>query len=147
MDRRYFDPVKYHIILIDQRGAGKSLPHADLEENSTFELVADLELLREHLSIDKWVVFGGSWGSTLSLCYAITHPDRVKALVLRGIFMLRRSELLWFYQDGASHLFPDFWDEYRDHIPVEERHDFISAYYKRLTSTDPEVRLAAAKVW
>jgi proline iminopeptidase len=156
LDRRYFDPSKYHIILMDQRGSGKSLPHAHLDGNTTWDLVADLELLREKLNIEKWVVFGGSWGSTLSLTYAITHPDRVKALILRGkeqsfpnflgIFMLRRSELLWFYQDGASHLFPDFWDEYRDHIPEGERHDFIAAYYKRLTSSDAEVRLAAAKV-
>lgn len=119
--------------MIDQRGAGKSTPHAELTDNSTFELVQDIEKIRNHLGIDKWKVFGGSWGSTLSLTYAICHPDRVQALILRGIFMLRKSELQFFYQDGASHIYPDYWDAYRDHISVEERDDFIKAYYKRLT--------------
>ena len=146
-DRLYFDPTYYHIILFDQRGAGKSTPHACLEENDTFTLVEDIEKIRKHLDIEKWLVFGGSWGSTLSLTYAETHPERVKGLVLRGIFMLRQKELRWFYQEGASYLFPDHWEPYRDHIPEAERGDFISAYYKRLTSSDPKVRVAAAKVW
>jgi proline iminopeptidase len=147
LDRRYFDPKKYRIVLFDQRGSGKSTPHADLEDNSTFTLVEDIEKIRTHLNIDKWVVFGGSWGSTLSLTYAISHPNRVKALILRGIFMLRRSELLWFYQEGASHIFADYFKEYRDHIPVEEQNDLIAAYYVRLTSPDPKIRLDAAKKW
>merc|ERR1712158_51285 len=120
---------------------------AELEDNNTQALVADIEKLREHLGIDTWFVFGGSWGSTLSLCYAISHPDRARALWLRGIFMCRRSELLFFYQDGASHLFPDKFQPYREHIPEEERGDMIAAYYKRLTSSDQEVRRAAAKEW
>ena len=147
LDRRYFDPKKYRIILFDQRGSGKSTPHADLEENTTFALVEDIEKIRIHLNIEKCVVFGGSWGSTLALTYAISHPDRVKALILRGIFMLRRSELLWFYQEGASHIFADYFKEYRDHIAAEEQRDLISAYYKRLTSPDAKVRLEAAKKW
>ncbi|KAJ3348462.1 hypothetical protein HDU91_006556 [Kappamyces sp. JEL0680] len=146
-DRRYFDPASYRIVLFDQRGSGKSTPHAELQDNTTWTLVEDMETIRKKLGIDKWVVFGGSWGSTLSLTYAIRHKQHVKALILRGIFMLRQSELKWFYQDGASQLFPDYWDAYRDHIPAEERSDFISAYYKRLTHQDPAIRLAAAKVW
>jgi len=145
--RRYFDPKAYQIIQMDQRGCGKSTPHAELEDNNTQALVADIEKLRQFLGVDTWYVFGGSWGSTLSLTYAIFHPDRVKALMLRGIFMCRRSELLWFYQEGASHIFPDKFHPYREHIPVEERGDLIAAYYKRLTSTDGSVRRAAAKEW
>merc|ERR1712179_538873 len=145
--RRYFDPLKYRIVQMDQRGCGKSTPHAELEDNNTQALVADIEKLRQHLAIDKWVVFGGSWGSTLSLTYAIHHGDRVRALVLRGIFMCRRSELLFFYQNGASHIFPDEFQPYRDHIPEEERGDMISAYYKRLTSPDGDIRRAAAREW
>jgi len=145
--RRYFDPKKWRIVMFDQRGCGKSTPHAELEENTTWHLVADIERLRTHLGIESWVVFGGSWGSTLSLAYSQTHPDRCKGLILRGIFMLRKSELQWFYQEGTSYIFPDAWEEYVKPIPPEERHDFLSAYYKRLTSEDPDVRLEAAKSW
>jgi len=145
--RRYFDPKAYRIIQMDQRGCGKSTPHAELQDNNTQALVADIEKLREFLGVDTWFVFGGSWGSTLSLTYAIHHADRVRALILRGIFMCRRSELLFFYQDGASHLFPDKFHPYREHIPEEERGDMIKAYYKRLTSADGDVRRAAAREW
>jgi proline iminopeptidase len=145
--RRYFDPRKFRIVLHDQRGCGKSTPHAELRENTTWDLVSDIERLREHLGIERWVVFGGSWGSTLSLAYAETHPERCKALVLRGIFLLRRSELLWFYQDGASQLFPDAWETYLAPIPPRERGDMMGAYYKRLTSRDPKVRRKAARAW
>jgi proline iminopeptidase len=145
--RRFFDPKAYRIILFDQRGSGQSTPIAELRENTTWDLVKDIETLREMFKVDKWVVFGGSWGSTLALAYAITHPDRVKALVLRGIFLCRPSEIEWFYQDGASHVFPDVWDEYLKPIPENERHDMVSAYYKRLTHTDADIRLTAAKAW
>jgi proline iminopeptidase len=145
--RRYFDPAAYRIVLFDQRGCGRSTPFASVEENTTWHLVSDIETLREHLGIDKWMVFGGSWGSTLALAYAETHPARVTELVLRGIFLLRRDEIRWFYQEGASWLFPDAWQDYRDHIPVDERDDMLHAYYKRLTSSDPAVQRAAARVW
>lgn len=145
--RRFFDPTHYRIVLFDQRGCGRSTPHADLVDNTTWDLVADIERLREHLTIDRWQVFGGSWGSTLALTYAQTHPERVTELVLRGIFMLRRAEMLWFYQQGASALFPDAFEAYRDHIPVGERGDLISAYYRRLTSDDEQTRLEAARHW
>jgi proline iminopeptidase len=147
MHRRYFDPRKWRIVLFDQRGCGKSTPHAELRENTTWDLVEDTEKLRRHLGIDRWVVFGGSWGSTLALAYAQTHPHRCKGLVLRGIFMLRRSELLWFYQEGASHLFPDAWEKYLAPIPKRERGDLIRAYYKRLTSSSRKTRLDAARAW
>lgn len=146
-DRRYFDPNVYRTVLMDQRGAGKSRPAAELKENTTWDLVRDIEKLREHLKIEKWVVFGGSWGSTLSLVYAETHPDRVKALVLRGIFMLRRSELLWYYQEGANHIFPDTWEQFEEPIPEVERFDMMSAYHRRLTGTDVEVQLKCAQRW
>jgi len=145
--RRYFDPQAYRVVLFDQRGCGKSTPHACLEENTTWDLVADIERLREHLDIDKWQVFGGSWGSCLALAYAQTHPDRVSELILRGIFTLRRSELLWFYQEGASHVFPDIWEGYVAPIPEDERGDMMAAYYKRLTSDDAAVRREAARAW
>jgi len=145
--RRFHDPKKYRIILFDQRGAGRSTPHADLVDNTTWDLVADIERLREHLGIERWQVFGGSWGSTLALAYAETHPDRCTELLLRGIFMLRRWELEWFYQEGASRLFPDAWDEYVAAIPEVERGDLISAYHRRLTSDDAAQRLAAAQAW
>jgi len=145
--RRYFHPRKWRIVLLDQRGCGKSRPFAELRENTTWDLVADIEKLREHLGIDRWVVFGGSWGSTLSLAYAETHPRRVKALVLRGIFMLRRSELQWFYQDGASHMFPEAWEPYVAAIPPSERKNMMAAYYKRLTSKNKTTRSRAAKAW
>ncbi len=145
--RRFFDPEKYRIVLFDQRGCGRSTPHASLEANTTWHLVADIEALRTHLGIERWQVFGGSWGSTLALAYAQTHPRRVTELVLRGIFMLRRSELEWFYQAGTDALFPDAWDDYLAAIPSVEHGDLMSAYHRRLTSTDPEVQLAAAKAW
>ncbi len=146
-DRRFFNPDYYRIILIDQRGAGKSTPAASLEENTTWHLVADIEALRQHLKIERWQVFGGSWGSTLALTYAIENPSRVTELVLRGIFMIRKKEIDWYYQEGASMIYPDVWESYRDHIPEAERGDFVKAYYSRLTHPDLEVRLAAAKPW
>ncbi|KAG6813395.1 hypothetical protein H0H92_011372 [Tricholoma furcatifolium] len=146
-DRSFFNPAKYKIILFDQRGAGKSRPSANLEENTTWDLVRDIEKIREELKIDKWHVFGGSWGSTLSLAYAQTHPDRVKSLVLRGIFTLRKSELKFFYQEGASHLFPEAWDEYLAPIPEAERHDLILAYHAQLNSADDQTRIKAARAW
>ena len=145
--RRFHDPAKYRIVLFDQRGAGRSTPHADLVGNTTWDLVADIEKLRERLGIECWQVFGGSWGSTLALAYAETHPQRVTELVLRGIFMLRRWELEWFYQEGANRLFPDAWQHYLAAIPPVEHADLISAYHRRLTSDDEAVRLAAAKAW
>jgi proline iminopeptidase len=145
--RRYFDPVAYRIVVFDQRGAGKSTPHASLEENTTWDLVADIERLREHLGVDRWLVFGGSWGSTLGLAYAETHPDRVRGLVLRGIFLCRPKEIRWFYQEGADSIFPDFFEAYASVIPPEERGDMVGAFYRQLTSEDDEVRLAAAKAW
>lgn len=145
--RRFHDPAKYRIILFDQRGAGRSTPHADLIDNTTWDLVADIEKLREHLAVERWQVFGGSWGSTLALAYAETHPQRVTELVLRGIFLLRRWELEWFYQEGTSRLFPDAWQHYIEAIPEVERADLISAFHRRLTSDDSAVRLAAARAW
>ncbi|OKH23261.1 prolyl aminopeptidase [Hydrococcus rivularis NIES-593] len=145
--RQYFDPQQWRIVLFDQRGCGKSTPHAELQENTTWDLVGDIEKLREHLGIEKWVVFGGSWGSTLSLAYSQTHPQRCQGLILRGIFLLRKKELFWFYQEGASNIFPDAWEEYLKPIPPEERGDLISAYYKRLISEDEEIRMQAARAW
>ena len=145
--RRFFDPARYRIILFDQRGAGRSTPHAELRENTTWDLVADMEKLRAHLGVSRWAVFGGSWGSTLALAYAETHPDVVLGLVLRGIFLLRDKEIDWFYQGGADMLFPDAWQDYLAPIPGDERGDLVSAYYKRLTSEDPDVRLEAARAW
>ena len=146
-NRCFWNPRVYRIILFDQRGCGKSKPHACLENNTTWHLVDDIERIRERLGIEKWQVFGGSWGSTLSMTYAIKHPDRVSELVLRGIFMLRQKELQWFYQEGASNIFPDAWEAYENNIPEEERDDYISAYYRRLTGDDEDVKLASAKVW
>lgn len=145
--RRFFDPSVYRIILFDQRGCGRSTPHASLQDNTTWHLVADMEALRGRLSLDKWQVFGGSWGSTLALAYAQTHPDRVSELVLRGIFMLRPKELHWFYQEGASAIFPEAWEGYVAAIDEAERGDLMAAYYRRLTSHDEATRLAAAKAW
>jgi proline iminopeptidase len=145
--RRFFDPAAYRIVLFDQRGCGKSTPHASLVENTTWDLVADIEKLRAHLGIERWQVFGGSWGSTLALAYAETHPDRVTELVLRGIFLVRKQEIAWFYQRGTSAIFPDAWEKYVEPIPERERADFVRAYYERLTSDDPAVRLRAAKAW
>jgi proline iminopeptidase len=145
--RQYFNPEKYRIIIFDQRGCGQSIPHAELKENTTWDLVSDIEKIREQLGIEKWVVFGGSWGSTLSLSYAITQPHRCKALVLRGIFMIRKKEIDWFYQEGASNIYPDAWEHYLKPIPENERHNLVAAYYKRLTSKDDTVRIEAAKAW
>jgi len=145
--RRFFDPARYRIVLFDQRGCGRSTPHAELTDNTTWHLVADIERLREHLGIDRWQVFGGSWGSTLALAYAETHPDRVSELVLRGIFMLRRSELEWFYQQGADALYPDAWETYLAAIPEAERGDLMSAYHRRLTGGNRAEQLAAARAW
>jgi proline iminopeptidase len=145
---RFWDPTRYRIVLFDQRGCGRSTPHASLEQNTTWDLVADMEALRTHLGIPRWQVFGGSWGSTLALAYAQRHPERVTELVLRGIFTLRRRELDWFYQDGgASRIFPDAWEQYLAPIPLEERSDMMQAYYKRLTGPDAAVRVQAAKAW
>ncbi|MBS0380862.1 MAG: prolyl aminopeptidase [Proteobacteria bacterium] len=145
--RRFFDPTVYRIVLFDQRGCGRSTPHAELRENTTWDLVTDIERLRAHLRIERWQVFGGSWGSTLALAYAETHPERVTELVLRGIFMLRQQELQWFYQRGCDMLYPDAWEKYLAAIPVAEHDDLIMAYHKRLVSNDPAVRLAAARAW
>ena len=147
--RRFFDPRRYRIVLFDQRGCGRSTPHSSLEENTTWDLVEDTEKLRTHLGIERWQVFGGSWGSTLALAYAQRHPDRVTELVLRGIFLLRRSELEWFYQssEGAAALFPDLWEHYLAPIPEDERYDMVRAYYRRLTSADAAERVAAARAW
>lgn len=145
--RRYFDPKTYRIILMDQRGCGKSLPFSSLNNNTTWDLVEDLEKLRQHLGIDKWVVFGGSWGSTLALAYAETHPDRVLALIVRGIFLGRQIDLQWFYQFGAHHIFPDEWEKFLAPIPIEALDNLMQAYHQRLTSTDPVVRKQAAKAW
>ncbi len=145
--RRYFNPEKFDIIQFDQRGCGQSTPYAELIDNNTHASVSDLEMLRESFGIERWHVFGGSWGSTLSLIYAQNHPNRVLSLTLRGIFMCRKSELHWFYQDGASHIFPDAFDHYRDHIPKDEQGNLIEAYYSRLTDSDVDVRRSAAREW
>ncbi len=145
--RRFFDPQAYRIIVFDQRGCGRSRPHASLVDNTTWHLVEDIEKLRTHLGIDKWLVFGGSWGSTLALAYAQTHPQRVSELVLRGIFLLRKWELDWFYQAGASALFPDFYADYIAAIPAGERDDLVNAFYKRLVGNDPAEQLVAARAW
>lgn len=145
--RCFFNPNLYRIILFDQRGCGKSLPFSQLESNTTWDLVADIELLRKHLKVDEWVVFGGSWGSTLGLAYAIKHPQSVKGLILRGIFLCRPKEIQWYYQQGADQIYADEWEKYIAPIPVEERGDFVKAYYKRLTSSNPEERAKAALAW
>jgi proline iminopeptidase len=145
--RSFFDPNRYRIVLFDQRGAGRSTPHAELRENTTQHLVADMEAIRGILGIDRWLLFGGSWGSTLSLVYAETHPQRVLGLVLRGIFLCRPWEIRWFYQDGACHVFPDHWKDFIAPIPPEERHDLLQAHYRRLTGDDELARMASAKAW
>lgn len=150
--RRFFDPEAYRIVLFDQRGCGRSTPHvsapdADLRYNTTWHLVADMELLRKNLGIDRWQVFGGSWGSTLALAYAESYPDAVTELVLRGIFTLRRYELEWFYEGGASAIYPDLWEDYLAPIPVLERSRLIEAYHRRLTDPDPDVHRPAALAW
>ena len=145
--RRFFDPKRYRIVLFDQRGCGKSRPNASLEDNTTWTLIEDIERLRELLKIDSWAVFGGSWGSTLALAYAITHPERVRSLLLRGIFLLTKKELHWFYQDGASMIFPDAWAEFVAPIPEAERNDLMGAYYRRLTGPDKAERERCAVAW
>lgn len=145
--RCFYDPEIYRIILFDQRGCGKSSPHASLENNTTQALVSDMEKIREHLRVDKWVLFGGSWGSTLSLVYAETHPERVLGLILRGIFLCRDREIQWFYQQGASRLFPDYWQDYLRPIPPDEHDDLLHAYHKRLTDENELIRMQAAKAW
>jgi len=147
--RRFFDPRRYRIVLLDQRGCGRSRPHGELRENTTWDLVADIEALRAQLEIERWLVFGGSWGSTLALAYAQRHPERVSELVLRGIFLLRRSELEWFYENpqGAGALFPDLWERYVQPIPPAERAHLMHAYYRRLTSPDAATRREAAHAW
>lgn len=146
-DRRFFDPEQYRIILFDQRGAGNSTPHATLEENTTADLLADMERIRVHLGIEKWLLFGGSWGSTLSLLYAEAHPERVSGMILRGIFLCREQDLQWFYQEGAHRVFPDYWQEYLAPIPEQERHNLIDAYHTRLTGPNELAKMAAAKAW
>jgi proline iminopeptidase len=146
--RRFHDPARHLIVVFDQRGCGRSTPYASIEANTTWHLVADTERLRTHLGIERWQVFGGSWGSTLALTYAETHPERVTELILRGVFTLRRSELNWFYQEGgASWLFPEAFAGFRDHIPRGERNDMIAAYYRRLTHPDRAVQVSAARAW
>ena len=145
--RQFFDPQRFRIILFDQRGCGRSIPYASLHNNTTWHLVSDMEQIRVHLGVDAWSVFGGSWGSTLALTYAQQHPERVTGLVLRGIFLLRKAEIDWFYQEGTNWIYPDAWEAYEALIPPEERGDYVSAYYRRLTSDDPKVRLKAAQVW
>ncbi len=145
--RRLFDPERYDILLFDQRGCGRSTPHASLENNTTWHLVADIERLREMVGAEKWLVFGGSWGSALSIAYAETHPERVSALVVRGIFTMRRAEVLWYYQEGASWLFPDLWEAFLAPIPEAERGDLVAAYHRRLTGNDEAAKLEAARAW
>lgn len=145
--RRVFDPDKYDVMLFDQRGCGRSTPHASLEANTTWHLVADIERLREMMGVEKWQVFGGSWGSTLALAYAESHPERVSELIVRGIYTLTKAELDWYFQFGVSEMFPDKWERFISIIPEAERNDLMGAYRKRLTSSDRAVQLEAAKAW
>ncbi|MDM3871478.1 prolyl aminopeptidase [Porticoccus sp. W117] len=146
-DRCFFDPEKYRIILFDQRGCGRSTPHASLENNNSQALVDDIEVIREALGVNKWLLFGGSWGSTLSLIYAQAHPQRVSGLILRGIFLCRQRDIHWFYQSGADHIFPDYWRDYLEPIPASERDDMVAAYHRRLTGDNELERMSAAKAW
>ncbi|BFM09492.1 prolyl aminopeptidase [Halioxenophilus aromaticivorans] len=146
-DRCFFDPEKYRIILFDQRGTGRSTPHAELMHNNTQALIEDMEALREHLGVEQWLLFGGSWGSTLSLLYAQAHPDKVLGMILRGIFLCRQKDLDWLYQGGAAHIFPDHWEAFIKPIPQAERDNLLSAYYQRLTSANELAQLSAAKAW
>lgn len=145
--RRFYDPQFYRIILFDQRGCGKSTPFAELTENTTWDLVDDMEKLRTHLNIEKWVVFGGSWGSTLALAYGVTHPSKCLGFVLRGIFLCRPWEIKWFYQEGASLIFPDLWEKYWNQIPEAQRANMVQAYYSQLTGSDENLKLKAAQIW
>ncbi len=146
-DRRFFDPEVYRIVLFDQRGAGRSRPHAELDNNTTQKLVDDIEVIRKTLGIEKWVLFGGSWGSTLSLVYAQTYPERVLGLILRGIFLCRQEDIHWFYQEGASRLFPDYWEDFVDQIPLDERDNLLAAYYRRLIGDNQIQQMSVAKTW
>jgi proline iminopeptidase len=145
--RRFFDPTRYRLVLFDQRGCGRSTPHADVVDNTTWDLVDDIERIRTRLGIQRWLVFGGSWGSTLALAYAATHPQRVAGLILRGVFLLLEDEIRWFYQSGASHIFPDAFERYVAPIPAAERGNLVAAFHKRLMSDDRAVRLTAARAW
>ncbi len=147
LHRRFFDPGGYRAVLFDQRGCGRSTPHASLEANTTWDLVSDIERIRKYLGIERWLVFGGSWGSTLALAYAETHPERVLGLILRGIFLCRPEEIRWFYQEGASWFFPDYWADFLAPIPEAERSDLVQAYYRRLTNEDESVLMQAAHAW
>lgn len=146
-DRRFFDPERYRIILFDQRGAGRSSPHAELTNNTTSLLIDDMEAIRRYLGVDKWLLFGGSWGATLSLLYAQSFPERVLGMILRGTFLCRPQDLEWFYHCGASRVFPDFWEDFIDPIPPNERKELIAAYYRRLTGPNELAKMAAAKAW
>ncbi|MEO6339715.1 MAG: prolyl aminopeptidase [Caulobacteraceae bacterium] len=145
--RRFFDPARWRMMLFDQRGCGRSRPNAVLDENTTWALIEDIERLRERAGVEKWTVFGGSWGSTLALAYAVTHPDRVEALILRGVFLLTKREIDWFYQQGASMMAPDAWERFLAPIPPEERGDLVRAYHKRLTGGDRRAQVEAASAW
>ncbi len=145
--RRFFDPERYRIVLFDQRGCGRSTPHAALNDNTTWDLVADMAFIRQTLGIDRWLLFGGSWGSTLALAYAQTYPEQVSAMILRGIFLCRPQEIRWFYQEGASRVFPDYWADFEAVIPAAERHDMLAAYHRLLTGDNEIKRMAAAKSW
>jgi len=145
--RRFYDPAFYRIVIFDQRGCGRSTPHGELSDNTTHDLIADMEAIREHLGIESWVLFGGSWGSTLSLLYAQHHPQRVKALILRGIFLCRQRDFDWLYKEGANRIFPDYWEEFIKPIPQSERGDLAQAYYSRLLGDDELLRMGVAKAW
>jgi proline iminopeptidase len=145
--RRFFDPRAYRIVMMDQRGCGRSTPHAEVRENTTWDLIADIERARERLGIEKWVVFGGSWGATLALAYAIKHPERVSGLVLWGVFLVTQKEVRWFYQDGASMLLPGEFEAFRSVAPPDERDDLVAAYYRMLTGDNFATRMAAARAW
>ncbi|MEW8232286.1 MAG: prolyl aminopeptidase [Candidatus Thiodiazotropha endolucinida] len=145
--RRFFNPYHYRVVLFDQRGCGHSTPHASLEANTTWDLVGDIERIRQQLNIEQWLLFGGSWGSTLALAYAQSHPDRVTGMVLRGIFLCRDEEISWFYQHGASRVFPDYWEDFIAPIPQQERDDLLHAYHRRLSGENDIDRMAAAKAW
>ena len=145
--RCFFDPAKYRIILFDQRGAGRSTPHAEIAQNTLKDLIADMEKIRQFLAIDKWVLFGGGWGSTLSLAYAQAHPDAVLGMVLRGVFLGRAKDISWLYQDGANNFFPDFWEDFKQAIPVEEQGELVNGYYNKLNGADELAKMSAAKTW
>ncbi|MCW5589827.1 MAG: prolyl aminopeptidase [Legionellales bacterium] len=145
--RRFFDPMIYRIIAFDQRGCGRSTPYGSIEENTTQDLIQDIEKIRELLNIDRWIIFGGSWGATLGLAYAETYPEKVMGLILRGVFLNREQDIHWIYRDGMNHMFPDFWEDFISHIPKAEQHDLIQANYIRVTGKDDLMRMTAAKAW